>query len=596
MTTARRKNTTWKNTTKQALKLQFRGESLLAFVDHTHKVTVYLMQGNKLKRGVSVMLQVEVLYEDGTLVASDTVLHLETQNFLIGQPLPHLQLSYRFKESSLLHGNRKFRLRVRPKEKYPGLLSAVTEPISVIKYQLTLKNLLPKKFFKDQGGRGKRMQLQVQLTNARGKPVRLEKSMPLVVILCYEESRIPVPNQAEILKLMGDSTPAIGTNGRAEILFRIQQVSSRHQLQNFALYIAPDVELCPLNGNVLAVYSSGVKVCSKRPGSTNRKRSRNVQYPQPGINPQIGKCMEAALAASKRPRVAPSDPEQAIDDMLKWSTYTCDVLRSIQCQPIGYELNIDGSPNLEMKIYRCPSCYQSSTGQQNNHTPDCTLNKIITMYTERVEPAIADILKRKNEEKDLIDFILKPSEDQLGTGITDDLNGNLNLDALTIDVHRSPGITGLTSQDSPNSLSLPSPQLLERANSIGEIWKDTQPPLIDIDSPRFLDSEHMVYYAYMKIFRNGGTGLGFPAFDRSFKLTGFFQEHAAAFHEPVIYIALSSLQVQRDQVSELEAELKSGLSIDSSDSKDLIKCLYDYKDLSEMKQDIVRFLPSRVVV
>merc|ERR1712134_48611 len=112
--------------------------------------------------------------------------------------------------------------------------------------------------------------------------------------------------------------------------------------------------------------------------------------------------MEDALAASKRPRVAPSDPKQAIDDIIKWSTYTCDVLRSIQCQPIGYELNIDGSPNLEMKIYRCPSCYQSSTGQQNNHTADCTLNKILAMYTELVEPAIAGILKTKKEGKNLL--------------------------------------------------------------------------------------------------------------------------------------------------------------------------------------------------
>jgi len=537
------------------------------------------------------MLQVELVYEDGSLVASDTALHLESQNLLIGQPLPHLQLSYRFKESSLLHGNRKFRLRVRPKEMYPGLLPAVTEPIAAIKYQLAIKNSLPEKFFKDQGGRGKGMQIEVQLNNARGKCVRLEQCVPLAVLLCYEESRVQVPNQAEILKLLGNSTPEIGTNGRAKILFRIEEVSSRHQLQKFVLYIAPDVQRCPLNGNILAVYSSGVKVCSKRPSSINRKRPRKVQYPQPGINPQIGECMEAAIAASKRPRVAPSDPEQAIDDMLKWSTYTCDVLRIIQCQPIGYELNSDGSPNLEMKIYRCPSCYQSSTGQQNNHTSDCTLNKILAMYTERVKPAIAGILKSKKEGKNLLAHISKPSTDDLGTGTSDNFNNNLGLDALSIDVHKSSGITG----DTPNSLSLPPPHQLERFCSFGEIWNDTQPSLISIDSPRFLDSEHMVHYVYMKNF-HGRSTLGFPAFDKSFKLIGFFQEHAAAFHEPVTYVPLSSLQVEVNKVCELEDALKRGFSIDSSDFKDLIKSLYDYKDLSEMKEDLVRSLASRVKV
>jgi len=416
-----------------------------------------------------------------------------------------------------------------------------------------------------------------------------------------------VPNQAEILKLMGGATPQIGTDGEAEISFRIEEVSSRHQRKKFVLCIAPDVERCPLNGNVLAVYSSAVTILSKPAGPTTRKRARQVQRFQPGISPQIGKCMEDALAASKRPRVAPSDPKQAIDDIIKWSTYTCDVLRSIQCQPIGYELNSDGSPNVDLQIYRCPSCYQSSTGQQNNHTPDCTLNKILAMYTERVGPGIADILKCNNDGEESVarvfeskqndeaamDLANTPHQDVVAPSPTADNNLNDDIEAA-MDLHKSPGLAALTAQDSPQLMSLLVPHLVERFSSLnslgGEIWEDN-----DVDSPCFLDSQRMVYYVCMKNFHNGATNMGFPAFDKSFKLTGCFQESAGLFRENLVYLPLASLKIQAGKVREVEKEFKRSISPDTSDSKGLIKCLKDYKNLSEMKQHIARFVSSRGV-
>ena len=602
------KNTTMprKNSQGKAIALQFRGASELSFIDHTYNATLYLMEGSKLKTGVSFMVEVDLLYEDGTL-ANSRALQIESKDFVIGKPLPHLQLSYRFKESSLLHGNRKFRLRARPKEKYRSLLPAVTKPIFVIKYKLNVTNSLPDHFFKDQGGRGKSMQLKVQLTDVRGNCVRLKTSMPLAVLLCYEKSRRPVPNHAEILKLMGGATPQIGTNGEAKISFRIEEVSSRHQRKKFVLCIAPDVERCPLNGNVFAVYSSAVTILSKPAGPTTRKRARQVQCFQPGISPQIGKCMEDALAASKRLRVAPSDPKQAIDDVIKWSTYTCDVLRSIQCQPIGYELNNDGSPNVDLKIYRCPSCYQSSTGQENNHTPDCTLNKILTMYTERVGPGIADILKcTKDDEESVarffesnqsdeaaIDLASTAHQDVLAPSQTADNNPKADIEAAT-DLHKSPGLCALTAQDSPQLMPLLVPHLVERfssLNSLGsEFWEDNT-----ADSPCFLDSQRMVYYVCMKNFHNGASNMGFPAFDTSFKLTGCFQESAGLLCQNLVYLPLASLKIQAGKVRELEKEFKRSISLDTPDSTGLIKCLKDYKNLSEMKQHIARSVSSRGV-
>jgi len=587
--------------------LQFRGVGELAFVDHKYEATVYLMKGRKLITGVSVMLEVELLYEDGT-PASDTLLCLESKKLRIGKPLHHAKLIYHFKESSLFHGNRKFRLRVRSKEKFPGLLPAVTEPISVIKYKLGISNLLPVEFFKDQGGRDKHMALEVQLTDATGKSVRLSKSMPLIVQLCYEKSHRLVPNQADILKIMDNSMPKIGRDGRAKVLFRIEEVSSRHQRQNFILYIAPDEERCPLNGDVLAAYSSAVTVRSKQTGPTNRKRTRKMQFPKPGVGPQIGKCLEDAMVASKRARVAASDPKQASQQLIQWATLTCDMLRSIQSQHIGYELNSDGSPNLQLKTYRCPSCYQSSSGQQNNHTSDCTLNKILSMYTERVGPGIACILNSLTDDQSLIgseqenvsrgsenmdpkqDPVAPPPVERLDPAHTkQDPVPPAPLERFSSE-HSLSGIPFNSYQDSPV------PLLLERfssQNSVSEIWKDTHPSLLDVDSPRFLESEQMIHYVYMKCFHNGATNLGFPAFDKSCKLKGFFQEKMAGLHDSAGYLPLSPLNVKPSKVHEIQKEFANKVSTKTPSSDDSIKCLLNYKDLSQMKEDICRSCSAR---
>ena len=589
----------------EPMTLQFRGVNELAFVNHQYGANVYLMKGGKLITGVPLMLEVELLYEDCTPVR-DTVLCIESKNLRIGKRLPHLQLSYHFKESSLFHDNRKFRLRVRSKEKIAGLVPALTEPISVIKYKLKISNGLPAEFFKDQGGRDKRMDLEVQLTDAAGKSVHLPNTMPLVARLCYEKSHRLVPNQADILNLMDNPMPKIGTNGRAKIAFRIEEVSSRHQRQKFILHIAPDVERCPLNGDVLAAYSSAVTVRSKLAGPGNRKRARTrkMQFPKPGIGPEIGKCLAEAFVASKRARVAASDPKQATQKLIQWATLTCDMLQSIQCQHIGYDLNSDGSPNLQLKIHRCPCCYQSSSGPQNNHTPDCTLNKILSMYTKSVGPAVACILKSM-------------SDDQTQTGAEQKTasRGLENMDCKQDPVpppvarfgktaHNKqdpvppPPMERFSSEHSLSGISLhgcgqdsPVPLLLERfssSSSVSEIWKDTHPSLMDVESPRFLESEQMICYVYMKHFHNDATNLGFPAFDKSYKLKGFFQEKAAGVHDSAGYLPLSSLGVKTSKVNEVQKEFADIIYGRKPNSNNLIKCLRNYKDLLHMKEDVCK--------
>merc|ERR1712159_486559 len=233
-------------------------------------------------------------------------------------------------------------------------------------------------------------------------------------------------------------------------------------------------------------------------------------------------------------------------------------------------------------------------------TLDCTLNKMITMYTERVGPGIADILKCQEDDEESIDRVFESKQNDeaviasANTGHEDavapspaagnNFNNSLGIEGLTIDIHNSPGLTALTAQDGPV------PHLVERFTSLREIWDS------DAVSPCFLDSDQMVHYVLMKIFHKGATNMGFPAFDKSFKLTGFFQENAGVFRQNVVHLSLASLKIQASKVREVEKEFKNIISLDTADSKRLIKCLKDYKNLSEMKQDITQFLSSNVCI
>lgn len=234
------------------------------------------------------------------------------------------------------------------------------------------------------------MTLDVKLTDALGKPVCLSKSIPLTVRLCYDKTQQPVRNQ-DILTLMSHSRLAVGKNGCAQVNFRVDQVSRLHQLQKFCLRIAPDVEQCPLNGDILPVYSSGVTVRSKR--SSVHKRRRKGNYPKPGIAPQIGQSLKEAMQASKRARLDAGGTRQAIQNLIGFCTRTHDMLRDFQCQHVGYELNSDGSPNLALKINRCPSCYQTSSGSPLKHAADCTINQMLATYARYTGPGISRIMK-----------------------------------------------------------------------------------------------------------------------------------------------------------------------------------------------------------
>ena len=157
------------------------------FAGHHYTSHVYLLDSaNQLVTGVTFGLNVRLLHEDES-VASDRIMHLNSRNLSINKQ-GNAQFSYYFAETSLLHGNKRFKLRVGGKGSHAFLPPAISTPIRVIRHQLQVCNSLPTEWFKDQGGRDKHMNLEVQLQDFTRQPVAIPDNIPLVVSLVYEKT------------------------------------------------------------------------------------------------------------------------------------------------------------------------------------------------------------------------------------------------------------------------------------------------------------------------------------------------------------------------------------------------------------------------
>ena len=159
------------------------------FAGHHYTSSVYLLDGqNHLVTGVSFGLVVKLLHEDES-PASERIMHLNARNLSIGKQ-GNTQFSYYFAETSLLHGNKNFKISVGGKGSHSFLPPAISTPIRVIRYQLQITNTLPTEWFKDQGGRDKHMTIHVQLQDFTRQPVAVPESIPLVVSLVYEKTGV----------------------------------------------------------------------------------------------------------------------------------------------------------------------------------------------------------------------------------------------------------------------------------------------------------------------------------------------------------------------------------------------------------------------
>eukprot|EP00750_Incisomonas_marina_P033076 INCI955.1.p1 GENE.INCI955.1~~INCI955.1.p1 ORF type:complete len:716 (+),score=111.80 INCI955.1:276-2423(+) len=442
---------------QQPLDLQIREfPDTCVFLNKEYTVQVFAMNAKKILHPHPQALELVMFYANGVEVPPGEIAKVSPFSF---SDSTHIcaEVKLTFFKPSLQFKNEKVYFIVRPEGSAssgdsggvasstvetgsgsPGtgpLLKPVTSPsVLVVRRRLVVLTKLPEKWYKDQGGREKHMCVTVEMRDGDNQPVCPNSPVPLEVRVGYEHSDELADNR--ILLLMGENAqqpPEIGTDGRATIRFRIQEVSSGHRRQRFCLVVGPDIEKSPLNADIASARSSAVDVRSKVPNKAKRKaaaanaESGNSSLsplespgssrtePEFGLSPhqsrqRAGSADRAGHGGDmKRMRMQPGQPREkptltgngmgatmkaALDSFPtgsarmfssssrnrtaeeSWVLATIDILRKMEWQMIGYGVDATGDMNYAEKIYRCPSCYRCS----EPHTDDCPLHIAIVQY------------------------------------------------------------------------------------------------------------------------------------------------------------------------------------------------------------------------
>jgi len=178
---------------------------------------------------------------------------------------------------SMVHSNKKFRIRVKTKtghleDKSTGtkvpVSTLTTSPMFSVSSKIEVTNECPELWYKDQGGKEKCMDIAVRLVGPGGNVIKGRK-LPLKLTLLYHDLG-SVMNQG-ILKHQANSQREISAStGQAVLKIRIEDVSKNHQSKNFRVRVEPDTSKNPLYNDVAYDITTGVEIRSK----VNKQRQR----------------------------------------------------------------------------------------------------------------------------------------------------------------------------------------------------------------------------------------------------------------------------------------------------------------------------------
>ncbi|CAM9830867.1 unnamed protein product, partial [Ascophyllum nodosum] len=127
----------------------------------------------------------------------------------------------------------------------------------------------PENWYKDEGGRNNCIEIEVQVrekTPGASQPGRPQPGVPLNLTLVYD-SGTEVQTQ-DILQIQADTQLFTNETGRAQLKFKITEVSQRHQSQKFRVKISPDTKANSSARDIAPVVTVPIQVLSKR---KNRK-------------------------------------------------------------------------------------------------------------------------------------------------------------------------------------------------------------------------------------------------------------------------------------------------------------------------------------
>ncbi|GBG31370.1 Hypothetical Protein FCC1311_075942 [Hondaea fermentalgiana] len=313
-------------------------------------------------------------------------------------------------ELSRTRGNRKFcfmvKRRAGPRGNLPREVSPVmTRAMLVVNAHIVVTNEMPKVWYKDQGGRDKCIDIDLELVGPHG--IVTGQEVPLKCVLLYEDFK-QVLHQ-DILQPSPTTVLKIGTSGKTRVRLRIEDVSKNHQSKNFRIRIEPDTSNSPVHFDKSPDVTGPVLVRSK----LNRRQKQKMMEQQK----EMADMSAADVAAAKL--VLPNGKD-GVQDL---STF---------------------SPHLASAIW-CEHARDALAGLQ------AVAARLVHQYDSTIRPQVREVLaNRKADGIFSLDSIGGHGDD---AHLRQDSNG-ANSDALTSDSN-DPGPSRLQPTTSSGSM-LPS--------------------------------------------------------------------------------------------------------------------------------------------
>jgi hypothetical protein len=354
-------------------------------------------------------------------------------------------------------------------------------------------------------------------------------------------------------------------------------------------------------------------------------------------------AMDTGASASPNPLV------NTLENVIEWTGMVVHGLQQLEWQTVGYESKGDGNPDPERAIYRCPACWRykdTMTFNTAQHDAKCLIANLLLRYATNTTGQLNYLLKTLEQLPMLLAAhqptpkllganALQPqqhdspvgrgsnaggpslvSPQRLGNPLGGDDRASQMIPAGVI-MTSTMGSTATASQFSmaqSSSNTVPPPLtrgLTDMMNSMDGppgLFRNTSNGLTEfmrsLDDQEGSDSvfyqnlgqgnqvtdaiELQVYYVLARMITlDSSNAIGFPAFDGSMNLLGFYQEGREATTTEVVFVPVSDIPaISPLEIAQTQRLLRSELKENIAAVYTLLRC---NNDIVKLKEDVILF-------
>lgn len=335
----------------------------------------------------------------------------------------------------------------------------------------------------------------------------------------------------------------------------------------------------------------------------------------------------------------------AMENILSWTGGVVNGLHQLEWQTVGYESKSDGTADPERPIYRCPACWRYKdvmTYETAQHDTKCLIANLLLTYAtdtmghldfvlkgiERFPAMIASAqaaaqkaaAKPMGHMQSQTPSLVSPHNALMGVHpLTDDKSSMMsmmtsriannttsnqfsmgNTSSSTMTTATSATMSGLTGMEGPPGL------FRNNSGGLSEFMRSLDDH--DSNDPIFYQNlagsgnsnnggsanqladaiEMQVFYVVARMVTlNASNSIGFPAFDVSMNLLGFYQEGRENATTEVVFVPVGDIPaISQGEVLETRRLLQAEIKGNSSAVHTLARC---NNDLVKLKEDVILF-------